>query len=284
MFKLTLKCRTITPMFMYGADKNTPELRASEFKGMMRWWWRAVKAENDIEKLRREEAEIFGGTNKEARKSNVILFISDLSINTVSANPVPHKEVRLTAINGCFNVNIERDEKIKDIIDATLFITFTLGGFGRRARRGFGSVYVEEFHSGFKYKKSVLDKILEKLNKIKTGYDYDNSKNYIINTNSSGGLYPWIKEIKISDKSYDTSDEILRLIGQKSHDHRDNSLGNFNPRMASPIYVSVIEIDKKFYPIVTKLNSVFPQSYPNYNLSKQDNFINSILGVQNERF
>jgi len=51
---LKLKCRLITPMFMAGADGRTPELRPSEFKGMMRWWWRAIKAEDDIERIKKE--------------------------------------------------------------------------------------------------------------------------------------------------------------------------------------------------------------------------------------
>ena len=48
------KCRVVTPMFMAGADNETPELRPSEFKGMMRFWWRAIKAEDNIEKLKQE--------------------------------------------------------------------------------------------------------------------------------------------------------------------------------------------------------------------------------------
>ena len=49
--EITLK--VITPMFMLGADNRTPELRPSEFKGMMRFWWRAIKASNDISNLRK---------------------------------------------------------------------------------------------------------------------------------------------------------------------------------------------------------------------------------------
>ncbi|MDW8109975.1 MAG: type III-B CRISPR module RAMP protein Cmr1, partial [Candidatus Kryptonium sp.] len=49
MHEITLSCSVITPMFMAGADGRTPEIRPSEFKGMMRWWWRAIKAEDDID-------------------------------------------------------------------------------------------------------------------------------------------------------------------------------------------------------------------------------------------
>lgn len=50
---------------MAGADGRTPELGPSEFKGMMRFWWRAVKAEDDIAKLKKEENGIFGGTGRQ---------------------------------------------------------------------------------------------------------------------------------------------------------------------------------------------------------------------------
>lgn len=35
MEEVTLKCEVITPMFMTGADGKTPELRPSEFKGII---------------------------------------------------------------------------------------------------------------------------------------------------------------------------------------------------------------------------------------------------------
>ena len=79
--ELKLKCKTITPMFMAGADGKTPELRSSEFKGMMRWWWRAIKADDDIGKLRKEEAEIFGGTGEGEGKSKVRVIVKPGSID-----------------------------------------------------------------------------------------------------------------------------------------------------------------------------------------------------------
>jgi CRISPR type III-B/RAMP module RAMP protein Cmr1 len=68
-------CSVVTPMFMAGADGRTPELRPSEFKGIMRFWWRAIREDDDIEKLKEEEAKIFGGTEKEG-KSKVAIRIT----------------------------------------------------------------------------------------------------------------------------------------------------------------------------------------------------------------
>lgn len=40
---LTLTLETVTPLFLGGADpRGAPELRAPAFRGMMRYWFRAV--------------------------------------------------------------------------------------------------------------------------------------------------------------------------------------------------------------------------------------------------
>lgn len=41
METLTFTCKIITPMFLAGADGQTPELRAASIKGALRFWWRA---------------------------------------------------------------------------------------------------------------------------------------------------------------------------------------------------------------------------------------------------
>ncbi|WP_201721812.1 type III-B CRISPR module RAMP protein Cmr1 [Desulfotomaculum copahuensis] len=44
--RITFECRVLTPMFIAGADGLTPEFRAPSLKGAMRFWWRAVQAED----------------------------------------------------------------------------------------------------------------------------------------------------------------------------------------------------------------------------------------------
>ncbi|MBK8563977.1 MAG: type III-B CRISPR module RAMP protein Cmr1 [Saprospiraceae bacterium] len=38
MKTITFTCKTITPMFLNGADGQTPELRPSSIKGVLRYW------------------------------------------------------------------------------------------------------------------------------------------------------------------------------------------------------------------------------------------------------
>jgi len=279
MYKIILTCNVITPMFMAGADGKTPELRPSEFKGMMRFWWRAIKAESNIDNLRKEEAEIFGGTGEKEGKSKVKIRVIPENIQRDSYRRLPHSSSKIFRLD-CF----KNDSTFKIFLETYINIEFfsnlltistILGGFGKGARRGFGSIEIfqpEELNFGNLGREEYLEKILEILNQIDNHYKIQNSK--IVNT-KSGGNYPWIKEIEIG-KNYLDWEELLKKIGDASHKHKDPSLGNASPRMASPIYVSVIKIKNMYYPIVTTLESSFPTNY-NFNLKKQDDFKREVL-------
>ena len=56
--------RVLTPMFCAGAEQSRPELRAPSFKGVLRFWWRALawsRLAGDLNKIHKEEDHIFGG-------------------------------------------------------------------------------------------------------------------------------------------------------------------------------------------------------------------------------
>ncbi len=55
--------RVVTPMFCAGADAKRPELRAASFKGVLRYWWRALawsRFDGNLEDIKRQEDELFG--------------------------------------------------------------------------------------------------------------------------------------------------------------------------------------------------------------------------------
>jgi len=68
--RLTFELEFITPAFIGGANQQA-ELRPASFVGLLRWWWRALKGECKIEKLREEEVKIFGGIAKNPRKEEI---------------------------------------------------------------------------------------------------------------------------------------------------------------------------------------------------------------------
>jgi len=68
--RLTFDLEFITPAFIGGANQQA-ELRPASFVGLLRWWWRALKGECDIENLRAEEVKIFGGIAKNLRNEEI---------------------------------------------------------------------------------------------------------------------------------------------------------------------------------------------------------------------
>src|SRR4051812_14937180 len=79
MPKLTLTVETVTPLLMNGANQ-TPEIRAASFRGVFRYWLRAVLGgayQDNIRKLKEEEAKYFGST--EAASPLRIRVVSKLS-------------------------------------------------------------------------------------------------------------------------------------------------------------------------------------------------------------
>ncbi|MCD6276850.1 type III-B CRISPR module RAMP protein Cmr1, partial [candidate division WOR-3 bacterium] len=170
MENVTFKCEIITPMFMYGADGRTPEIRPSEFKGMMRFWWRAVNNYNSHHDLRKEENKIFGGTDVD-KASEVKLRISPNSLR-ISRNNIKiryglkpgFKGDKDSGILYLFYSNLLKGGKpfiepnsslqlhllfprnsspqIEDEIFSSLWLAIYLGGFGSRSRRCGGNLVV----------------------------------------------------------------------------------------------------------------------------------------------
>ena len=279
--KVTFECEVITPMFIAGADRRKPELRPSEFKGMMRFWWRAAKA-MDYRKLKEEEAKIFGGIGEKEGKSKILIRFFWKQEEKGNFKPIYYKNFKLQAYapsSSFYATFMSNSNEIIELSKNLFLLAVTLGGFGKRSRRGFGSVRIIKVNDE-EMNFPNLKLILEVLNKIKNKIEncYVIKKNKITNSKKINfAPYPWIKEIEIG-KSSEDAESILKKINQASHKYKDPSLGNFHPRMASPVYVSIIKIDhNKYAPVVTTLNPYFPKKYPKGDLKKQNSFKEEIL-------
>ncbi len=78
MKSVTFTLETITPLFLGGAD-GRPELRAPSFKGMMRYWWRAVRGDDNIGKLQDAESKVFGNSDERIGKSKILMKIEAIN-------------------------------------------------------------------------------------------------------------------------------------------------------------------------------------------------------------
>jgi CRISPR-associated protein Cmr1 len=170
--RLTFDLEFITPAFIGGANQQA-ELRPASFVGLLRWWWRALKGECDIKRLREEEIKIFGGDGKMASpvylrvegdvsKGSDLINEYKLSWNfdknrralTGSHAGVGYLYYSMVALNR--REFIKADSKLKlilvgkdDVLKhhiASLWALVFLGGVGARSRRGGGNLTVIDYN------------------------------------------------------------------------------------------------------------------------------------------
>ena len=76
--QLTLTYEVLTPLFM-GDANHAAELRSPSFKGLLRFWYRAVDPEfaksDGIKKNIAQESALFGGSGSKAGQSSFLLRI-----------------------------------------------------------------------------------------------------------------------------------------------------------------------------------------------------------------
>lgn len=168
MKALTLECETVTPLFLFGAYGNIAELRASSLKGIIRYWWRAVNADLDIDTLRESEQKIFGGTSNsggDSNRSKVILRIMNNNnfyqinnkltdeIHDLNPNTGDHCGISylLYSVSGMTNkpyiksgtkflIKISASDDVTDDLMKSLIAFQYFGALGSRSRRGAGSI------------------------------------------------------------------------------------------------------------------------------------------------
>jgi CRISPR-associated protein Cmr1 len=151
MRSLRLTLETVTPMFLGGAEQQ-PELRPASVRGALRFWLRAalggVIGDNDLSRLRRLESEVFGDTE---RASPVVARLSQPGF-TISTEPLlPHRNVapaRAVHFATTFDLTLllhrAAPTNVLEIATWSALLWLTLGGIGRRSRRGAGSVRIRK--------------------------------------------------------------------------------------------------------------------------------------------
>lgn len=242
MKRLTFELEFITPAFIGGANQQA-ELRPASFVGLLRWWWRALKGECKIEKLREEEVKIFGGIAKNPRKEEIRMaspvylrvegsikkgsdLTSECRLNagvgylyhfvTVRGKREfiePDSRLKLTLIG--------KDEVLKHYI-ASLWALVFLGGVGARSRRGGGNLrvvgyepkdFVEDLEISFTPTDNLREWLIENIK---------NAKKLVGSSNTSCDKYsnlPYPKngdiKLEISETKFNTWYEALNDIGKE---------------------------------------------------------------------
>ncbi len=276
MQSITFECEVITPMFLSGADGQTPELRPPSIKGALRFWWRAMNGHLSLRDivdkktgkvlkkgLKTIEGEIFGSTKQQSQFK--ISFV-DKDFKTTSEKPLPHRERSFVkeaiGVKQRFEISFFCKNEVTKILIENLFpLCCVLGGFGGRTRRGFGSVKITNVN----YPTS-LQAIYTCLNNLVPNR-FIIVEDKIIYKAFQKPDYPYIEEIEIGRGDVN----LLRRIGQATHDvNKKNgfdygdALGRAKPRFASPVYISAIATNRGVQSVITILH------HPNGNKRSYD--------------
>ncbi|MBI5192714.1 MAG: type III-B CRISPR module RAMP protein Cmr1 [Nitrospirae bacterium] len=177
--KISFEIETTTPMFLAGADQSKAELRAASIKGLLRFWWRALQAESNLDSLREKESKIFGSsdektgggssfairiahegvletTNADLPKHNITVtskgksfpvnVLEYLAYGPCSYDKVKKKNVIVRKyISSGFKFNLHlsifKQEFLNEILEA-MYVFDLFGGVGSKSRNGFGSFFI----------------------------------------------------------------------------------------------------------------------------------------------
>lgn len=224
--KITFEIETITPMFLSGADQGKAELRAASIKGLLRFWWRALQAESDLNNLRARESAIFGSSDekKGGGSSFAIRIITNGDFNPTKNKFPSNPQYQVPVEGKSFKVNILEylsygtyeniprqgnvftreyypakmkfyivlnfiDEAWRDEVLKAFYVWSILGGIGSRSRNGFGSFNVVNMEEAFKNIKDIIS--------VETPYEQENIRK-LIKSNSIRTTYPsFTKDTKI---------------------------------------------------------------------------------------
>jgi CRISPR-associated protein Cmr1 len=171
--------RAVTPMFLGGADNEQAEFRLPSFKGMLRFWWRALawgRYGGELEEIHRKEAELFGSAEQDIGQAQFMMKVDGDFPDPIPANRdltySRGNRKRETVGDGVcylgygvldYRGSLERqclppgfeftvrilpkpgiDEDLRDSLVDALRAVGLFGGLGSRVRRGFGSLSLVE--------------------------------------------------------------------------------------------------------------------------------------------
>jgi len=172
--KREYECEIVTPLFLGGADPKKAELRVPPIKAAMRFWWRALYGNGDIEEMSKRESKIFGSTEQKSKvkvtieindpkpvlkdlpfgtkimvtskqKTFPISIIEYLAFGLFDPKQRQGKYLRQHIEPGAhFKVGITCSKNVFDEINKAIKTMICFGGFGSRSRNGFGSIQCNE--------------------------------------------------------------------------------------------------------------------------------------------
>ncbi len=292
---IEFKCKVITPMFLHGADNETPELRAPSIKGAMRFWWRACNGHLSLVELKKAEDAIFGSTSGRSCFGVRVKMILDETKKEKIEDKI-EKEYKVVAHHtllikkqGNFIKNKRKSKswKVGSEFEVTLTlykeqaeynfgqtelislfqVVSYLGGLGKRNRRGNGSFRITNGNS-VKYSEfhELLNAISIKNQDTETGYYfYEEERDKIVN-NYQGYITNYITSIVCIERIepfIENVEDVRYAISQATHNENKRTshgygkfIGSGSPRLSSTVIFGVNKEKDVFAVISTKLRVI----------------------------
>jgi CRISPR-associated protein Cmr1 len=184
--QITVTYRVVTPLFCGGAGGNTAEVRLPSFKGVLRWWWRALawsRLDGKLEEVQRVEDALFGSAG--GGQSKVVMRLasssaqkpielgSSLTIHGQPKGKLVGDGARYFGygVMGAFGANAGKLSRAclpvpfeftlelrtrglapleRDLFLDSLRAVGLLGGMGAKSRKGYGSLVLRSLAAGDK--------------------------------------------------------------------------------------------------------------------------------------
>lgn len=308
--KLTLTLELTSPVFLTGAYKETPELRAASVRGQIRFWLRAMlgATTNDLNKVWQTEESLLGSTQHGSAIS--IRLYSSTNLYTDKFSLLPHSSQRPSTAHAFKpNQNCKLDlvaypgQDIPDTIKQAVRLWGLLGGIGKRSRRMLGAFNLS---GGNLYEPINSSEMLETAVKdaLKAALGADQTVLY--------GIYPGIPpfptlnpahcRILVGHKAFNSAEDANKALFKilRNDDYRpDEDYFGYAKRpnrrnapfmrRASPLIGQIYRINKVFFLILTIMRS--PLQIPDSEIwllasdwKVHDDFLNDAQGVFNGNF
>lgn len=292
MARLQMNLQTVSPLFMAGANPKVPEVRAASFRGLLRYWLRAVLGvgyQQDYAGLKQRESHYWGSTSqgsalrlvvdkrprRDPQEDRYVILpptFQNGSANRLAAFPVESTfELRLDTLHPHRAASLFTDE-----LYASLLLAFWVGGAGKRARRGGGALRVDSVEGDassealhwLTYLPQDGADAARHLQDVIYPYVRSTAASSATPTTQAFGHYPDYTVMLpnyvftfVGDKSYVGSDAYLdalkqmwQMTGPYHHDHNSPwGYARGRNRRASVVHMRVVLSELGWHPMVTFL-------------------------------
>jgi len=271
--RIEMAIETVTPMFLHVEPDGEARWRAAPFRGLARWWFRAiVGAAWNLERVRQEEQKTFGTTE---RASPVMFRIENPTgrAQKFEINPGSQRSARRSALPPgstatlVLQVNPWADDGRKRLrqVYAAVWTAIQLGGVGQRCRRGAGSLRIRSvtFPSGCEGlpgaieapdAKTLADAIAVGLDRVRRELGATPQPrgarlpDYPVLHAQSAGVQ--VSQIDVTLAGSQHPAEAARLVLMNTrrdgrwHQHKrpEPEFGGISPRLSSPLWLRIADV------------------------------------------